>query len=191
MYQGEPEVLGKTAKYRTKPAGLGQTAKYGAKPAALRKTAKSLLEEEVEESSVTSVRQGLLPLIERIQANPAMRVLIRKHGKPRAVLMSAQTYDVLMKLATLTDAKAEAMSPEERIEAAYERLQNERSVEKEEPVEAAETVMSVVVGDPFATAVIATPPVTPAAGSLTLEEVKARVREMQEKLRELDIALEI
>ena len=185
MYQGEPEALGKTAKYRTKPAGLGQKAKFGAKPAALRKTAKSLLEEEVEESSVTSVRQGLLPLIERIQANPAIRVLIRKHGKPRAVLMSAQTYDVLMKVARMTAEKAEAMSPEQRIEAAYQRLQNERLAEKVEPE------MTVVIGDPLASVAIASPPVTGAAGSLTLEEVKARVREMQEKLRELDIALEI
>ena len=191
MYEGKPEALGKTAKYRTKAAGLRQAAQFGTKAAALEKTAKSVLEEELEESSVTSVRQGLLPLIERIQKNPAMRVLIRKHGKPRAVLMSAQTYDALKKLANLTVEKAEAMSQEERIEAAYERLQNERSAEKGEPVVAGEAAASLMMDDPFATITIATPAVTAAAGSLTMEEVKARVREMQEKLRELDIALEI
>ena len=99
---------------------------------ALRDAAKSALEEELEESSVTDLRHGLLPTIERIQKNPAMRVLIRKHGKPRAVLMSAQTYDAFKKLVSLIVQKTDALSREAKIEAAFQRLQDERPSANEE-----------------------------------------------------------
>ncbi len=168
---------------------------YRAKTADAVQPAKPVLEEELEESSVTSARQGLLPLIERIQKNPAMRVLIRKHGKPRAVLMSAQTYDALMKLATLTDAKADAMSREERIEAAYQRLQDERPAEKAEVYEfpggAWATAHEELANAAAAAADAAEPAATPVVSPLTKNEVKARLREMQEKIQELDSALEI
>jgi prevent-host-death family protein len=139
---------------------------HQAKPQKLPRTAHSSLEEELEESSVTSARQGLLPLIEQMQKNPAMRVLIRKHGKPRAVLMSAEAYEALKKLANLTVEKAEALSQEERVEAAYQRLQNER---------------------PLTVEVATSAPIT----FLKKEDAKVLLGEIQEKLRELDTALEL
>lgn len=53
-------------------------------------TAANVLEEVMEEANVTDLRNGLLPTIERIQENPAIKIVIRKHGKRRAVLMMLQ-----------------------------------------------------------------------------------------------------
>lgn len=89
------------------------------------------LEEELEESSVTDLRNGLLPTIDRIQQNPALRVLIRKHGSPRAVLMSVQTYDALKRLASLALSKYDSMNREERVEGANQRLLRERPAPRE------------------------------------------------------------
>jgi PHD/YefM family antitoxin component YafN of YafNO toxin-antitoxin module len=126
------------------------------------------LEEEMEESSVTDLRNGLLPTIERIQQNAALRVLIRKHGSPRAVLMSVRTYDALKKLATLAVQRAEATSREEQIEAAFGRLENER-----EPV--LEGMVEVTVSQPAS------------VGAFNRrDEARFTLGQIQEKLRELD-----
>lgn len=146
---------------------------YGTERTALRDAAKSILEEELEESSVTDLRHGLLPTIERIQKNPATRVLIRKHGTLRAVLMSAQTYDAFKKLVNLVVQKTDAMSREEKIDAAFQRLQDERPSADEQTMAAGATG-SQQTGSP---------------SFQKKSEAKVILGEIEEKLRELDTAL--
>jgi hypothetical protein len=93
---------------------------------AILQQAKKALEEEIELSNVTDLRQELLPIIERIQKNPALRLLILKHGRPQAVLMSTQTFEVLKKVVTSVVEKTDKMGPTENIEAAFGRLLDER-----------------------------------------------------------------
>ena len=73
------------------------------------------LEQKVELESVTRLRQNLLPIVERLEEDPALRFLILKHGKPQAVLMSFPTYQLLQKLLSEAVEKSEAMGREERI----------------------------------------------------------------------------
>ena len=124
-------------------------------------------EEVVEESKITDFRQSLLPTIERMRENPALRVLIRKHGVPRAVLMSAATYDVLKGLVNRIVKQADAMSREDRIEAALQRL------DAEAPTEAAESIAPM--------AYAASAGISPEKQG----EAKVIISEIEEKLREL------
>jgi PHD/YefM family antitoxin component YafN of YafNO toxin-antitoxin module len=84
------------------------------------------LERNVELANVTRLRQDLLPIIERFEDDPALRFLILKHGKPQAVLMSVQTYELMKKLLSQVAEQAGAMTREERIEGAMNRLRSER-----------------------------------------------------------------
>jgi PHD/YefM family antitoxin component YafN of YafNO toxin-antitoxin module len=84
------------------------------------------LERNVELANVTRLRQDLLPIIERFEDDPALRFLILKHGKPQAVLMSVQTYELMKKLLNQVAEQAGAMTREERIEGAMNRLRSER-----------------------------------------------------------------
>lgn len=52
-----------------------------------------LLEEKIEYSPVTALRDSLLGVISKLGEHPARRYLIIKHGKPEAVLMSFPTYE--------------------------------------------------------------------------------------------------
>jgi len=88
--------------------------------------AKKSLEEEIELSNVTDLRQDLLPIVGRVTQNPFLRVLILKRGRPQAVLMSAKTYDLLKKVVNLFLMKAEEMSQQEKIAVALKRLIAER-----------------------------------------------------------------
>lgn len=126
------------------------------------------LEEEMEEANVTDVRSGLLPMIERIQKNPAIRVIIRKHGKRRAVLMSAATYDTLMEIAHLFTEENDRLSPEEKLEAAYRRMESGSPNEQAGDAGIAYKIHS---------------------GSLSGKEVRALVQDAQQILRELDTRL--
>jgi len=145
------------------------------KGSAFRKVPKSALEEELEESSVTDLRRDLLPTIERMQKNPSLRVLIRKHGELRAVLMSAQTYDVFKKLVTNIVQRTDAMSREAKIESAFQRLQDERPPAERETTAVSTTGFRPVVRQSLRRNV----------------EARALLGEIEEKLRELDTALEI
>ena len=82
------------------------------------------LEEKVEFSNVTDVRKDFLPRIEEIQKNPALRLLILKHGKPQAVLMSAEAYDVLKKVVDLFLQHVSGLSREQTIAAAIKRFES-------------------------------------------------------------------
>ncbi len=84
------------------------------------------LERNVELANVTRLRQDLLPIIERFEDDPALRFLILKHGKPQAVLMSVQTYELMKKVLDRVAEQAGAMTREERIEGALNRLRSER-----------------------------------------------------------------
>ena len=87
------------------------------------------LEEELEFSNVTDMRQNLLRKIDDLQTNPAARVLILKHGRPLAVLMSSETYDVLKKVVEMFLAQASGLTRAQSIEAAIRRFEAERSTE--------------------------------------------------------------
>ena len=84
------------------------------------------LEQKVELENVTDLRQNLLPIIGRLEDEPALRFLILKHGKPQAVLMSFPTYELLQKLLTQAVEKADAMTREERIAGAFKELRREK-----------------------------------------------------------------
>ena len=129
-----------------------------------------VLEEVLEEASVTDLRNGLLPTIERIQKNPAIKVVIRKHGKRRAVLMSTATYDALMKVANLFMQANDRLSPQEKLEAAYQRMESS-SLDKQ-PSSLEQQVAAV-------------------AGPVPIQanDVKVLLESAQQILRELDLRL--
>lgn len=132
--------------------------------------ATDVLEEVLEEANVTDLRSGLLPTIERIQENPAIKVVIRKHGKRRAVLMSAATYDTLMHVASLFIQANDRLSPQEKLDAAYLRLEL-GSLDKQPS--SAEQQIPVQVGS------------SPIQG----KDAKILLESAQELLRELNIRL--
>ena len=86
-----------------------------------------VLEEQLEFSNITDLRQDFLRRVEEIQKNPAIRLLILKHGRPQAVLMSAEAYDVLKKVVKLFLNHSEGLNREQRINAAINRFEAERS----------------------------------------------------------------
>ena len=111
-------------------------------PQALNSPAK-VLEEQLELSNITDLRQGLLRKVEEIQKNPAIRLLILKHGRPQAVLMSAEAYGALKRVAQLLLKASEGMSREQIIDAAIDQFEAERSsvpAEDKEPATASTRV---------------------------------------------------
>lgn len=128
---------------------------------------KSALEEHLEYSNVTDLRQDFLPAIERIQKNPALRLLILKHGRPQAILMSSQTYDLFKRLVNAILTTTDKMSREQRIDAAFNRLTNERSPSLESAVAA-----------------------TASASATQKRPAKAIIGDIQNNLQELDNALQ-
>jgi PHD/YefM family antitoxin component YafN of YafNO toxin-antitoxin module len=86
-----------------------------------------VLEEQLEFSNITDLRQDFLRKVEEIQKNPAIRLLILKHGRPQAVLMSAEAYDVLKKVVKLFLDHSQGLSREQSIDAAINRFEVERS----------------------------------------------------------------
>jgi predicted RNA-binding protein with RPS1 domain/PHD/YefM family antitoxin component YafN of YafNO toxin-antitoxin module len=84
--------------------------------------AKAALEEELEYSNVTDLRQGLLQVVDRLQRTPASRILIMKHGRPQAVLMSFQTYELVKKAMNQVVAARSAQTREESLDAALARV---------------------------------------------------------------------
>lgn len=85
------------------------------------------LEKDFELSNITDLRRDLLPIVERLQANPAERYLILKHGRPQAVLMSFQTYNLVKTVMNLMGASIAGTSKEKAVGEALARLQGERS----------------------------------------------------------------
>jgi len=92
----------------------------------LSEDAAQVLEEKLELSNVTDLRKNLLPAIEGIAKNPALRYLILKRGRPQAVLMSVRTYDLVKKIMNQVASTQATLPREEKIESAYERLRAER-----------------------------------------------------------------
>lgn len=95
-------------------------------PQILKEHAKAL-EEQLELSNITDLRRDFLRKVEEIQKNPAIRLLILKHGRPQAVLMSAEAYDVMKKAIKLLLDQSEGLSRDEIINAAIHRFEAERS----------------------------------------------------------------
>jgi len=85
------------------------------------------MEENLEYSTVTNLRESLLQIVERFKKEPARRYLILKHGQPQAVLMSFQTYEFLKKVLTQVMMGSREMGREEEIDAAFARLRAERT----------------------------------------------------------------
>ena len=125
----------------------------------VRETIKSL-EEQLEYSTVTSSRQQLLPMIQRLQKTPALRFLIVKHGAPQAVLMSYPTYEALKRVAVLFIKQTDALSEEEQVEAALDEFRNE-----EEP---------------------AAPQASAAAAGSTVKEAKVVLDQLQAAIQSAD-----
>jgi PHD/YefM family antitoxin component YafN of YafNO toxin-antitoxin module len=91
------------------------------------------LEEQLELSNITDLRRDFLRKVEEIQRNPAIRLLVLKHGRPQAVLMSAEAYDVMKKAVKLLLAESEGLSREQSIRAAIDRFEAERATVPAEP----------------------------------------------------------
>jgi PHD/YefM family antitoxin component YafN of YafNO toxin-antitoxin module len=86
-----------------------------------------VLEEQFEFSNITELRQDFLRKVEEIQKNPAVRLFILKHGRPQAVMMSADAYDVLRKVVKLFLSYNDGLGREQSINAAINRFEAERS----------------------------------------------------------------
>lgn len=93
-------------------------------------------EEKLELSNITDLRRDLLRKVDEIHENPAIRLLILKHGRPQAVLLSVEAYDALKKVAQLFLKANEGLSREQIISTAISQFEAERSsipAEDEEP----------------------------------------------------------
>lgn len=113
-------------------------------PATALKAPAIVLEEQLEFSNITDLRQDFLRKVEEIQKNPAIRLLILKHGRPQAVLMSAEAYDVMKKVVKLFLDHSEGLNREQSINAAIKRFEAERSSAS------AEAAVSAVAGTELA-----------------------------------------
>jgi prevent-host-death family protein len=87
----------------------------------------NVLEEQLEFSNITDLRRDFLRKVEEIQKDPAIRLLILKHGRPQAVLMSAEAYDVMKKVVKLFLNYSEGLNREQSVNAAIKRFEGERS----------------------------------------------------------------
>lgn len=95
----------------------------GTDKAEVREAAQAL-EKDLELSNITDLRRNLLPIVDRLQTNPAERYLILKHGRPQAVLMSFHTYNLVKKGMDLLGAER---NKKEAVGEAMVRLRGERS----------------------------------------------------------------
>ena len=91
------------------------------------------LEEDVEFSNVTTLRESLLGRVESLRENPAKRYIITKHGQPQAVLMSFQTYSLLKRVMDQALARTATRNSSEAISAAIDRLRSENEDKFAEP----------------------------------------------------------
>jgi PHD/YefM family antitoxin component YafN of YafNO toxin-antitoxin module len=132
----------------------------------------SHLEEQLEFSNVTSVREQFLPLMDRLQKNPPLRMIILKHGAPQAVLMSYQTYDALKKVVDVLLKNNDALTPEQRVEAAYSRLRAERGSSVQPAAEAGANLEAQVE-----------------AAKVIVSELQNILTESQSKIQKLDRVL--
>lgn len=131
------------------------------------------LEEKLEFSNVTSARQEFLPLMERLQKNPALRVLILKHGAPLGVIMSHPTYEALKKLAELAVQSTDALSRSQRVGTAVDRLIAERDA------------------SPDSKAVVVSLHSQMQSAKTLLEQLQASLRESEDKIRTLGSVLDL
>ena len=93
------------------------------------------LEEDVEFSNVTALRESLLGRVESLRENPAKRYIITKHGQPQAVLMSFQTYSLLKRVMDQALARTATRNSSEAISAAIDRLRSENEDKFAEPAQ--------------------------------------------------------
>jgi len=80
------------------------------------------LEVKVEFTAVTGFRKSLLTIIPRLQKNEYLRFIITRHGKPAAVVMSYEAYDLLQSLAQELADQDRDKSPEQRLAESYDRM---------------------------------------------------------------------
>lgn len=85
-----------------------------------------VLSEVIEDRGVTELRTDFLQAVDRIQSDPTLRIMVRKHGKLQAVLVSAEAYSAMRDLVDRVVRHADAMTPEERREKALQRLEEDR-----------------------------------------------------------------
>jgi PHD/YefM family antitoxin component YafN of YafNO toxin-antitoxin module len=128
------------------------------------------LEKDFELSNITDLRRDLLPIVDRLQTKPAERYLILKHGRPQAVLMSFQTYNLVKKAMNLIDSDA---SKKSAVDEALARLRSERSrVSSAEAAE--EALIEEVAAAPIDEAAFAQPaPIDDAASEQGASEEAA------------------
>ncbi len=83
---------------------------------------KNNLEEKVEFSGVTGFRKSLLSIIPRLQKNQFLRFVITKHGKPAAVVLSYESYELLLKMAQELADQDNNKGREQRLNEAHARM---------------------------------------------------------------------
>jgi PHD/YefM family antitoxin component YafN of YafNO toxin-antitoxin module len=118
------------------------------------------LEKDFELSNITDLRRDLLPIVDRLQTKPAERYLILKHGRPQAVLMSFQTYNLVKKAMNLIGSES---SKRRAVDEALAHLRSERSLAQAKSAEAdreeglEETFAGAVAAAPVDEAALAQP----------------------------------
>ncbi len=162
--KSEAERVMKNATERVIKSAAERAIK-GAAERAIKRNPERALTEVIEEAGVTQLRNEFLQAIERLQENPALRFVIRKHGRQQAVLLSAEAYGALRALVDRVVQHADAMNPGDRLERAFLRLEEDRAAKTAEPPEMA------------------------AAAAAGAKDARALLAEMQLKMRELETAL--
>jgi len=80
------------------------------------------LEETLEFTNLTDFRNSLLNFIPRVQENEYLRFVITKHGKPAAVVLSFDAYNLLKRVAERAMDEDDAKEPAVASREAYQEL---------------------------------------------------------------------
>jgi prevent-host-death family protein len=80
------------------------------------------LEETLEFTNLTDFRKSLLNFIPRVQENEYLRFVITKHGRPVAVVLSYDAYNLLKRVAERVMDEEDAKEPAVAMQEAYQEL---------------------------------------------------------------------
>jgi prevent-host-death family protein len=80
------------------------------------------LEETLEFTNLTDFRNSLLNFIPRVQDNEYLRFVITKHGKPVAVVLSYDAYNLLKRVAERVMDEEEKKEPAVALQESYQEL---------------------------------------------------------------------
>jgi hypothetical protein len=136
----------------------------------MNKSLEPLLEEKLEYSTVTALRDSLLRILPALRKRPALRYLITKHGKPEAVLMSFPTYEAFKAVVKYAWEQESAKDRDTSIRDALARMRADHGAQR-------------LTGS-------TTAPQAPASSAAARQAVKSALGAILEDVRRLDDLLE-